>query len=372
MHVQWLRCTHFRNYDTLEILFHPRMNLFLGNNAQGKTNILEALYCLSTTRSFRMVSEDELIQFDQTAMRLEAQLMDDHGSERVALEFKKGFGKTLYFEEKKQKRLSLILGKIPMVIFSPDDLYLVKGGPGLRRKYLDAVLWQRDLSYLADLQQYERVLKQRNALLKKKETFLEKEWQVWNRTLSQAGSRVIQRRQEVVQHLERIAEHALSELTGNQEQLTLRYLASISWNGSIDQTQQLFLEKLTQAQKEERMRQITLVGPHRDDVELILNGKSIKHFGSQGQQRTVALALKLAQLTLLGEQRSHPLVLFDDVMAELDEQRQAFFLAHLQKQGQTFLTGTSKQDFKKFLGDARVFKVDAGRVALENEGSNKN
>ena len=179
MHVCSLRLSRFRNYQTLEVGFHPQLNLILGANAQGKTNILEALYCLSTTRSFRATSDEEMIQFGEVEGALEGVLQREDGQEQVRLELRRGKNKTLFISGKKQKKLSSLLGRLPAVIFSPDDLFLVKGGPGLRRRYLDVTVLQMDSQYLSHLQHYERALKQRNSLLRQKAPGLDSQLAIW-------------------------------------------------------------------------------------------------------------------------------------------------------------------------------------------------
>jgi DNA replication and repair protein RecF len=353
----------------LEVDFHPHLNLFLGLNAQGKTNILEALYCLSTTRSFRAASDEEMIQFNQSEGAIEGLLHGEKGEERIRLELRKGKNKTLWVSGKKQKKLSTMLGKIPAVVFSPDDLFLVKGGPALRRRYLDITILQIDQGYLNDLQQYERTLKQRNSLLRQKTPGLEAQLAVWDQPLSQYGAALMLKRQATLDRLSQFAGEALRDLTGGLEHFEMRYEPNLKLEATPEVLKEKMLEALSRARREEIARGVTVVGPHRDDLGLWVNGQPLRKFGSQGQQRTGALALKLAQLSFLTEGcHTDPLVLFDDVMSELDENRQAFFLNRMQQGGQSFFTGTSGNDFAAALKKARVFKVEEGRVAMIQEG----
>jgi DNA replication and repair protein RecF len=353
----------------MEVEFHPQLNLFLGSNAQGKTNILEALYCLSTTKSFRAAADEEMIQFDQAAAAIESVLQREEGQEEIRLELRKGKNKTLVVNGKKQKKLSSLLGRLPAVIFSPDDLFLVKGGPSLRRRYLDAMMLQMDQGYLTHLQQYERTLKQRNSLLRQRVPNIESQLAVWDPPMAEHGAALMIKRAEISTKLSQTAGQALRDLTGGAEEFEVRYEPSLPMSGGEGSLREKMLEALGKARREEIARGLSVVGPHRDDLGLWVNGQPLRKFGSQGQQRTGALALKLAQLSILAEGcHTAPLVLFDDVMAELDEKRQAFFLNRLQQGGQAFLTGTAAADFAAASSKARIFKVEAGKVRMTQEG----
>ncbi len=366
MHVDSLRAAHFRNYEFLEVEFQPGVNLFLGGNAQGKTNLLEALYYLSIARSFRSATDEEVIQRDADAAAVECAFHRGENQTQARLEFKRNRGKALFLNGKKQEKLSTLLGRLQAVVFSPDDLFLVKGAPSLRRRYLDLTILQADATYLASLQHYGRALKQRNSLLEQRGPSLDAQLSVWDQSLSQSGATLTKKRAEVSKKLSAFAGKALQDLTGGEEVLEVQYEPSLKMGESEGEIQGNFLEALRNTRRAELARGSTLVGPHRDDLSLRLNGAALRKFGSQGQQRTGALALKLAQLSLLTEECGEtPLILFDDVMAELDEKRQAFFLNRLQAGGQAFLTGTSAHDFAATRGQARVFTVKDGKVERE-------
>lgn len=338
-------------------------------NAQGKTGLLEAIYCLSAARSFRASGDDEMIQFGQETAGIEGLLHREKGQDQVFLELRKNKGKTLTLNGKKQKKLSALLGQMPAVVFSPDDLFLIKGGPALRRKYLDLTILQLDAGFLPHFQQYERALKQRNALLRQRAGGLESQLSLWDEPLAEHGAAIFKKRSDVCADLSTFASRALADLTGGLEHFELRYESELAGEAAGEVTKEKIREAFTNARREEVARGITLVGPHRDDMGLRVNGESLRKFGSQGQQRTAALALKLAQLSLLAQGcGTEPLVLFDDVMAELDEKRQAFFLNRLQRGGQAFLTGTSAHDFAAAAKEARVFSVEEGRVTMTRPG----
>jgi len=368
VHVGSMRLSRFRNYEALEVDFHPQLNLFLGANAQGKTNVLEALFCLSTTKSFRAAADEEMIQFGYESGAIEGNLFREEGQEALLLEIRKGRNKSLFLNGKKQKKLSTLLGRLPAVVFSPDDLFLVKGGPSLRRRYLDLTLYQVDQTYLGHLQQYERALKQRNSLLRQRVAQLESQLAVWDIPLAEHGAAVMLKRAETAVRLSKFASRALEDLTGGVESFEVRYEPQFLLEDGGYLKERL-LQALEQARREEMARGLTIVGPHRDDLGLWVNGNLMRKFGSQGQQRTGALALKLAQLSLLNEEcHTAPLILFDDVMAELDEKRQAFFLNRLQQGGQAFLTGTAPADFTAAAQKARIFRVEEGKLILAQEG----
>jgi DNA replication and repair protein RecF len=309
-----------------------------------------------------------MIRFGETEGAIEANLQKEEGSEKVRLEMRSGKNKTLFLDGKKQKKLSSLLGKIPAVVFSPDDLFLVKGSPGLRRRYLDLTILQMDRGYLAHYQQFERTLKQRNSLLRQKGPGVEAQLPVWDAALSGHGAALMEKRGEIAGKLSELARKALQDLTGGLEDFEVRYEPSLPLEGpgSLEARME---KALKEARREEISRGLTVLGPHRDDLGLFVNGKLLRKFGSQGQQRTGALALKLAQLSLLAEGcGTAPMVLFDDVMAELDRKRRAFFLDRLRQGGQAFLTGTSMGDFSAAAAGARVFTVEAGRIRTEQPG----
>jgi len=355
----------------MEVSLHPRLNLFLGSNAQGKTNILEALHCLSTTRSFRSATDEEMIRFGSDEAAVEAEVDQAMGREALRLEFYRRKGKSLFIDSKKRPKLSELLGRLPAVVFSPDDLFLVKGAPLLRRRLLDVTLLQMDPVYLAHLQQYERSLHQRNALLRSRASGLEAQLAVWDEALCKHGSALMVRRKTLSARMAEKAGSALEALTGGTERFEVDYSPFVRWDGDEAAAADALRAAMKHSRRDDLMRGTTLTGPHRDDVKLQVNDRSLRKYGSQGQMRSGALALKLAQLDVLTESGPHPpLVLFDDVMAELDASRQAYFLERLKQGGQALLTGTSDADFAAARGEARVFRVSDGQVILESQGPN--
>ncbi len=370
MHVDSLRLFHFRNYESLEVSFHPHLNLLLGANAQGKTNILEALYFLSTARSFRVADDEQVVQLNQEEGSVEGTLYREEGQEQIRLEIRKGKNKTLFLNGKKQQRLSSLLGRLPSVVFSPDDLLLVKGGSASRRRYLDMAILQLDQAYRVHLQKYERALKQRNSLLRQRVPRLENQLTAWDEPLAEHGAVLMEKRAEVASRLSFFAQQALKDLTGGSEHFEICYEPCLEMEGSRELLNEKIAKALLEARREDIARGLTIAGPHRDDLGFWLNGHSLARYGSQGQQRTGALALKLSQLSVLAEGcHTAPLILFDDVMAELDQKRQEFFLNRLLQEGQAILTGTSPNDFRMAINIARIFSVEGGKVDLKKVGS---
>jgi DNA replication and repair protein RecF len=367
--VRVLRLARFRNYDAMEVQLHPRLNLFLGENAQGKTNILEALHCLSTTRSFRSASDDEMIAFGRDEAAVEAEADQELGRESLRLEFRRRRGKSLFIDSKKRPKLSELLGRLPSVVFSPDDLFLVKGASLLRRRLLDVTLLQMDPVYLAHLQQYERGLHQRNALLRSRAPGIEPQLPVWDEALAVHGAALMVRRRVLVERFAAKAGAALAALTGGAETFEVAYAPDVTWEGEESVCAEVLRAELQRARRDDLLRGTSTTGPHRDDVKLRVNGRSLRDYGSQGQMRSGVLALKLAQWETLAEGGGRrPLVLFDDVMAELDAGRQAFFLEKLKSGGQVLLTGTAAADFAAARGEARVFRVSDGMITQESQG----
>lgn len=361
----------FRNLAEVRLEFHPRLNLLVGENAQGKTSLLEGLACLSLGRSFRAAREEEMIAYGEAEASAEGEIAGPKGLARVRLSFHRGRGKVLFLDGKRQARLSALLGRLPAVVFSPEDLDLVKGGSALRRRFLDAALVQAEPAALEPLQGYARALRQRNALLREGARDAT-QLAVWEIPLARFGARILARRAEVAARLGEHAARALSDLTGGAEEMIVRYepgVRGVVPGGNEDVLRESLARALWDSRGVDAARGTTTVGPHRGDLVLEVNGRALRRYGSQGQQRTGALALKLAELDYLAESvGAEPLVLFDDVMAELDAGRRAYFLKRLRSAGQAVLTGTSEEEFAEALGGARRFRVEAGTVRMIDAG----
>ncbi len=366
MNLKSLKGTGFRNLSDFELEFSPTRNLFHGGNGSGKTNLLEAFYYLSIGRSHRESAEDEhLIQFGRDLMRLEGAAEARGGVLLVESALSKE-EKRLKINGEPQQRLSELIGRMPIVSLSPEDDELCKGGPGNRRRFMDMAISQFSRTYLADLQEYRRILHQRNRLL-----FDIREGRaeagsldVWNQQLVGCGTKIIRKRQEVIDDLKEMAGSRYMRISGGRERLGLRYHLSYKTEPG-EGTEQAFLRALSTNFDFEKRRGLTMFGPHRDDLEITIAGNRIRHFGSQGQQRTAAIALKLAEAEMLASQLGEkPVVLLDEIFAELDRDRGGFLVDQLEPDYQTFVA-TAKEDDVAAKDGFRRFKVEAGRVTAD-------
>jgi DNA replication and repair protein RecF len=345
----------FRNIHRIEWNPHSKANLILGSNAQGKTNLLEALFFLGTTKTLRLgTASEDLIQHDRDESLLRAQVSHKEGVlvRDLEAQIKRGQTKRFLLNSKKLSPLSKIFGQMPVVLFTPEDLDLVKAGPQSRRLYLDLEISQASQAYLQDLSRYHRALKQRNSALRlysQGNTGLDS-IHAFDEELIRAGTAVLRFRVQAVAELEPIAAEVQARLAGRSERLGLRYLSSLASAKEAgplglpfddEATAHRFRLLLRERSREEQARGSTLSGPHRDDLELLLDGRPARLFASQGQQRSIALSLKLAEVQFLTRKLGEsPVLLLDDVLSELDLERQAHLLALLDERVQTFVTST--------------------------------
>lgn len=367
---------NFRNYSDLSLSFSDGINVFLGENAQGKTNLMEAIYALSLARSPRTSNEREMIQWQEEAAHVSGTIEKRNAQYPLEIHFSKK-GKMAKINHLEQKRLSQYVGTLNVVLFAPEDLELVKGSPVNRRKFLDMELGQMSQVYLHDLVQYQRILKQRNLYLKqllygkaKDEVYL----QVLTEQLAIAGASVVKFRLEFVQKLEKWAQPLHSQISHQKEKLEIQYKSSVPFSGEKDKDALYLklLEEQVRVQQRERDQGQTLFGPHRDDLVFYVNERNVHQFGSQGQQRTTVLSLKLAEIEcmkdVLGE---YPILLLDDVLSELDDDRQTHLLKTIEKKVQTFLTTTSLDGIKRNkIEEPTIFRVEAGKVEREGAAFN--
>lgn len=367
MLIKTLSLEHYRNIEHLHLEASPEVNILIGENAQGKTNILESLFVLALTRSHRTHKDRELIGWDRDKAVIGAELSRKLGDVRLHLVIS-GQGKTARINGLEQKKLSQFVGTMNVVMFAPEDLEIVKGSPGIRRRFMDMEIGQVHPSYLYHLQQYQRIVAQKNNYFKKaapggtNDVMLD----VWNEQLAREGVKIIRSRQNFITKLQQWAEEIHRGITGGQEQLSVTYKPSVDCGDEEDETVLInqFMIKLSQVKEQEARRGMCLIGPHRDDLSFTVNGKDVFAFGSQGQQRTVSLSLKLAELELIrSEVGEYPILLLDDVLSELDRKRQSQLIETFRGKVQTFITTTSIDSIEAdSLKDAKLFRVQAGRV----------
>lgn len=362
MWIERISLTNYRNYKTLEAEFSPGLNVFIGQNAQGKTNFLEAIYFLSLTRSHRTRSDKELILFNEVDTKLTGIVNRVNG--KVPLEIiLTNRGRTTKVNHLKQAKLSDYIGTMTVVLFAPEDLQLIKGSPSLRRKFIDIDLGQIKPLYLADLSSYNHILKQRNAYLKTSQSVDETFLDVLDDQLAYYGTRVIEHRLEFIKDLEREASKHHLSISSQNEHLRFSYLSSISFTNEVDISVN-FIEQLKKSRSRDIFKKNTGVGPHRDDLEFYINDINAT-FGSQGQQRSVILSLKMAEIALFKKVTGdNPILLLDDVMSELDNNRQSQLLHNIISENvQTFITTTSLSHLKDLPENLKMFHVVNGEIS---------
>ncbi len=358
MHLAHLRLRDFRNYARLDVDFSPGFHLLLGNNAQGKTNILEAIYLLATLRSFRGVGGAQMIRHGAKGYFVGADVIGQGDHEVKA--YWSAAEKKISLDGQPVRKLSDYLGTLRAVVFCTEDLLLVKGTARARRRFLDLLLAQTQPTYLPLLQRYAGALRSRNALLKQRvvdESALES----FSIELVKLGNEIIRHRRELAPRLSPLVRLAYRRISHDAEELRIEYQSSVKKD---------FASELAAARTRERTYRSTLIGPHRDEVQLLLNEKAAAQFGSEGQKRTLAIALKMAQAEYLtGIHGAPPVLLIDDVMGELDAKRRAGLLPLLERtehaKGQVFMTCT-EENWPRELGRALVrWRVDAGKLSQE-------
>lgn len=368
MFLRRLALQNYRNIDKFDLQLDRKVNIFIGPNAQGKTNILEAIYVLALTKSHRTNQDKELIRWNETETFLHGEVDKKYGVNQLNLVISQQ-GKKAKINGLEQKKLSQFVGMLNVVLFAPEDLDIVKGAPGIRRRFLDMEIGQVHPRYLHDIMQYQKILTQRNNYLKQiqqqknsKSELLE----VWNEQLAACGVKIINKRQSFIKKLQIWAERVHSGITNQNEIMTIRYAPSFDLQGSEDETVlfEQFMVKLKQVKDQEIRRGVTLVGPHRDDMLFYINSKEVQQYGSQGQQRTTALSLKLAELELINEEvGEYPILLLDDVLSELDQFRQTKLIETFQNKVQTFITTTGIESVNvSKLNDAAIFQIRNGSI----------
>ncbi len=369
MKVSTLSLRNYRNYPAVDLSTDHRVNVFIGQNAQGKTNLLEAIYMLALTKSHRTSKDKEIIRWGEDHAVLSAGAVRKYGDCRLQLDITNQ-GKKARVNGLEQRKLSEYIGTLNVVLFAPEDLEIVKGSPGVRRRFLDMEIAQVHPSYLHSLNQYHKVLVQRNNFLKSgnaHKSSNEPLLAVWNEQLATYGSKIMTRRQGFIAKLQTWAESIHRGITGGAERLEIGYLPSVDMQGKEEETVlfERFMIKLTQAKEQELRRGATLVGPHRDDLSFRINGKDAYSFGSQGQQRTTALSLKLAEIELIQQETGeYPVLLLDDVLSELDRHRQTQLIETFRSKVQTFITTTGVEGIRmETLDDVKLFHVSEGAVA---------
>jgi DNA replication and repair protein RecF len=370
MYLKFLHLRHFRNYDDQAVSFQAPKTILVGDNAQGKSNLLESVELLATLRSHRASRDRDLVQDDHASGAITATLDRATGPMDLAVLLRQSGRRTLRHNDQPLRRQLDFLGVMNAVQFSSLDLDLVRGGPGLRRDWLDVLLTQLEPIYAHLLQQYNATLRQRNALLRQTQRGTPADptqLAIWDSQLATIGTHVIRRRARAIHRIAPLAAHWHHAISDRTETLTLRYAPNVATDQDDAATiQQAFLDQIQQRAIAEQHQGTSLVGPHRDDVDFRINDTPARQYGSQGQQRTLVLSIKLAELKLIeaviGEP---PLLLLDDVLAELDLTRQNKLLETIQDRFQTLITTTHLSAFDaQWLQSSQVLTVQAGTVQV--------
>ena len=370
-----LQLQNFRNYESVQLEFTDGVHVFIGENAQGKTNLMESIYALAMTKSHRTTNDKELIGWNKEFATIKGTVEKTATKTNLELQFsKKGkIAKVNYLE---QKRLSSYLGNLNVILFAPENLTLVKGSPQNRRKFVDMELGQMSSLYLYDLVEYNRVLKQRNTYLKQlaiKKKQPDEYLDVLSEMLSELASKIVFHRLDFMKQLEALAIPIHDQLSLGREKFSVSYQATIPLEDSLtpSQMKEIYMNQFKKNQTREADQATTLIGPHRDDLIFYLNEVPVQTYGSQGQQRSTVLSLKLAEIELMklstGE---YPLLLLDDVLSELDDDRQTHLIKAIENKVQTFITTTSLDGIKQqFINEPVVIPIEKGTI-LKTESEN--
>lgn len=362
MVIKSLKLKNYRNYDLLDLRFDPNTNILYGDNAQGKTNILEALYLSGTTKSHRGTKDRDVIQFGYDESHIETTVEKRGVCFQIDMHLKKNSPKGIAIDKVPIRRASELFGIVHFVFFSPEDLNIIKEGPAGRRRFIDLELSQLDKIYLSNLSNYNRVINQRNSLLKDiyGQQNLMETLDIWDMQLAAYGTKVLESRRQFIKEVNEIISNIHYKLTGGKERITLSYEESIG-NMSLEDALRKYRDR------DIRMKSTT-VGPHRDDICFTTqSGLDIRKFGSQGQQRTAALSLKMSEIELVKRViRDTPILLLDDVLSELDKHRQNYLLDSIHDI-QTVITCTGLDEFVNHrFSINKIFHVKNGQVAKEN------
>ena len=363
MYIESIRLNNFRNYESLEMNFDQGTNILYGDNAQGKTNILEAVYLAGTSKSHKGSKDREMIRFENEESHIRMMVKKGGLSYKVDMHLRKNKAKGVAINGLPIRKARELLGVVNLVFFSPEDLNIIKEGPAGRRRFIDLELSQLDKIYLNNLSNYNRIINQRNSLLKdiygSNQQHLLETLDIWDMQLAAYGTKVLDRRKEFVRQVNEIISEIHFRLTGGKERLSLTYESSIG---------EMSMEQALKKNRERDLRmKSTSVGPHRDDLCFLSGDLDIRKFGSQGQQRTAALSLKLAEIELvkriIGDT---PILLLDDVLSELDKNRQNYLLDSIHDI-QTVITCTGLDEFVNHrFSINKIFHVKSGHVAKEN------
>ena len=362
MYIKSIKLKNFRNYRELQADFSSKVNFLLGQNAQGKTNLLESIYITSMGKSFRTNRDSEMISFGKDFSSVSAEIVredDIEGSVEIVID--KSGKKSVKIDGVKIKKASQLLENVYIVIFSPEDLKIVKDEPEKRRKFIDRELSMLKPSYYNSLSNYKKVLAQRNIYLKERDidfTILD----IWDIQLAEYGSKIIEMRQNFIKKIDVISSDIHKKITNGKELLKIEYDPNVF---NLNDNKKALYEELKKSVNNDLRLRTTTKGPHRDDIQFFIDDVNVRNFGSQGQQRTAALSLKLAELNLIKEESGESaILLLDDVMSELDSTRQKFLVKTL-SDTQLFITTTEITPYlEEELKNGNIYNIEKGKIKL--------
>ncbi len=362
MKITSLELKNFRNYDYLKINFNENVNLILGNNAQGKTNLIEAIYITSMGKSFRTNKDSDMILFGNDFAKVNIHAEKSYIDTDIDITIKNDSKKSIKKDGNQIKKISELLENILIVIFSPEDLKIVKDEPEKRRKFIDRELCQINPMYYDNLNNYKKVLLQRNSYLKE-EKIDNNILDLWDLQLSKYGAKVIKIREKFIKKISDISGGIHNNITNEKEILEIKYNSNINIKKNLLEQEQFIYETLKSSYKNDLKMRTTTRGPHKDDILFFVNEINMRNFGSQGQQRTTALSLKLAEISLIKEETGEDaILLLDDVMSELDIERQKYLIKSL-KNIQLFITTTDiDENLKKSFPNANILYINNGKI----------
>ena len=353
MYIEKIKLNNFRNYENLEINLNKNLDIIYGDNAQGKTNILEAIFLCSFGKSFRTTKEKEMIRFneDKALVEIFYQKKDRDGKIKIEI----GNKKQISLNGVKIKKLSELLGNVNIVIFTPDDINILKDGPSKRRRFLDMMIGQLKPNYVYNLNMYLKTIEQRNTYLRqiREENKPEGMLEIWDEKLAEYSEKIYSYRKEFIEKIINKINEIHGKITDEKEIIRIEYLSDCA-------KKEEYLNLLKERRKLDIIKGFTTKGVHRDDFVIYINDKEVNVYGSQGQNRTVVLSLKLAELNVIYEEiGEYPILLLDDFMSELDENRRKNFLNNIENT-QVILTGTEKIDLQNL--EYNLYNVKKGKI----------
>ena len=359
MFIKRLQMLNYRNYNALDIELCPNVNVFMGDNAQGKTNILEAIYYCAFAKSHRTSKDKELINWNGEHACISVDVGRERLDKRIDISILKDGKKSIRINKIKIKKIGELFGNFNVVMFSPEDLRIIKDSPGVRRKFIDMELCQLNPKYYYNLVQYNKVLNERNILLRNRNTSSEM-LEIYDMQLVEFGYNIIRDRIKYIESLNKYAEKIHSDITSGKEKINFKYISTIK---DLENIKENFYTLLKKNRSKDCDRGITSIGPHRDDFFVYINDIDTKSYGSQGQQRTAVLTMKFSSLEIIKELTGEfPVLLLDDVLSELDFNRKKYILSTI-GQIQTVITCTGIEDLYEYLDEkAKVFKVKNGEI----------